>query len=553
MDILNLGLAFLEGMALIASPCVLPILPIVLSAGLDSGKWRPYGLITGFIFSFWTFTLLSRKLVSVLGVDPGLIRNISFAVLFIFGLVLCSEFLSEKFTALSERLVRMGQSLSSQLSARESESKRSGFFSGFLLGIFIGLIWSPCVGPIIAIVLVQVIRQETDLASALLLAAFSIGVSVPMLLITLGGKKVMAKLDFFKRKGALVRKILGIIILVTVLLTAGSEWFNLTPPSFAASPNIKILDGLANPSPAPEFKGISAWINSKPLTMAQLKGKVVLVDFWTYSCVNCIRTLPHITAWDKKYRGKGLVIVGVHSPEFEFEKKLSNVQMAVKKYGIQYPVALDNNLDTFTGFENRYWPAHYLIDKNGRIVYTHFGEGKYDVTESNIRAFLGIAGAAAPDTNARGFGAYDQTPETYLGYARAEHFDSPEGLQKNTTATYTFPKTSPMHAWSLSGKWAVGAEKISSREKGASLRLRFTAKKVFLVLGSDRGQPVQVSLWLNGKLLKNNAGKDISHNRLSVKEHRLYELVNQETSKPGWLEIRSHEPGLSAYAFTFGS
>jgi cytochrome c biogenesis protein CcdA len=552
MDLLNLGLAFVEGLALIASPCILPILPIVLSMGIDSGKARPFGLILGFIFSFWAFTLFSRQLIGFFHVEPDVIRNISYAFLLLLGILMLSEKLSEKFSGFTQALANMGQSVTQGL------NRRGGFWSGILVGLLIGLIWSPCVGPIIAVVLVQSIRQETNFNSALLLASFSLGVGLPMLLITLGGKAVLSKLDFLKTKTSLIRKGLGGIIIATVLLTAGNELFKLPSTSLAANKGSSashLIHALPQAYPAPNFAGISDWINTKPLTMSALKGKVVLVDFWTYSCINCVRTLPYITAWDREYRDKGLVIVGVHSPEFDFEKNVSNVQAAVTQHGIHYPIALDNQLDTFTTFRNQYWPAHYLIDRNGNVVYTHFGEGEYDVTENNIRALLGVNGGnkSAVKTQDLPF-SENQTPETYLGYARAESFNSLQAVQQDRDANYTFPANLPMNAWALNGRWKIGSEKITTSNTGASLRIHFRAKKVFLVLGTTHDKPVTLNILLNGKTVSpRSSGHDVKNAELTVSRHSLYELINQERVKSGVLEIQAKQAGLSGYAFTFGS
>lgn len=306
---------------------------------------------------------------------------------------------------------------------------------------------------------------------------------------------------------------------------------------------LKLERGLATPYAAPEFAGIGAWLNSPPLTLQQLKGKVVLVDFWTYSCINCVRTLPHITAWDRKYREQGLVIVGVHSPEFEFEKKLDNVKAAIAKHGIRYPVAIDNAFATWDRYHNRFWPAHYLIDREGQVVYTHYGEGRYDVMENNIRYLLGMKEPIA--AGAHEVPAYSdaQTPETYLGYQRADRFASKESLQQDRQATYRFPDALAADNWALNGKWKVEGERIVSSESGAALRLHFRARKVFLVLGARDNKPRRASLALNGK----PAGAII------INGTTLYELIDQREAKAGLLEIRAEGPGLEAYAFTFGS
>jgi thiol-disulfide isomerase/thioredoxin len=295
------------------------------------------------------------------------------------------------------------------------------------------------------------------------------------------------------------------------------------------------------PYAAPEFAGVEAWLNANPLTMQSLKGKVVLIDFWTYSCINCVRTLPHITDWDRKYRDKGLVIIGVHAPEFEFEKKLDNVKAALAQHGIRYPVALDNKLSTWMNFENRYWPAHYLIDRDGKVVYTHFGEGKYDVTENNIRYLLGLKNdktvkAETPISNP------DETAETYLGYARASGFGGDKPMAHNREMSYRFPDALAEDEWALSGKWRVDTKKITSGEKGAALRLDFNARKVFLVLGTATGEPVNVTIRLNGE----------TRSTLTVERNTLYELIDQQMPKNGLLEVTPDAPGLEAYAFTFG-
>lgn len=307
-------------------------------------------------------------------------------------------------------------------------------------------------------------------------------------------------------------------------------------------------DGLAQPYPMPAITGIAQWYNSPPLTAESLKGKVVLVDFWTYTCINCIRTLPYLKAWDAKYRDKGLVIIGVHSPEFDFEKDPKNVAQAVKRFGIQYPVALDADLATWNAFHNQYWPAHYLIDRQGRVIYTHFGEGKYDVTERNIQTLLGMDGGTTEDAGSA-VSTRDQSPETYLGSMRAENFASAE-----SQAPYTFPAQLGQNGWALSGSWQIAADRITAQAAGAALRYQFRAGKVFLVMGPAPTGAVTVEVWLNGKpITTDKAGKDVKGGKLTVDSQRLYELVDLHGSPAdGLLELRPEAKGLSAYAFTFG-
>lgn len=547
---IDIGLAFLEGLALIVSPCILPVLPLVLAASVEGGKSRPYGIIIGFVLAFSAFALVSRQIVQALGIDLDIIKDVSLVLLALFGLVLLSSKLSEKFSALTQGAANYGNNLAS----RGGE----GLLSGIMIGALIGLVWTPCAGPILAAVLVQVIRQETDFAGNLLIVSFAIGTGIPMLIIALTGRKIMGKLGFLTRHAEAVRRGFGVLILLSVAyIASGVDIETLLIPRAQTqqqpASELVLQDGLDKPYAAPEFADIESWINSQPLTMRGLKGKVVLIDFWTYSCINCVRTLPYITEWDRKYRDQGLVIVGVHSPEFEFEKKLDNVKAAIAQHGIRYPVAQDNRLSTWVNFDNLYWPAHYLIDRDGKVVYTHFGEGKYAVTENNIRYLLGLnSKAEVTQAEAPAF-MPGQTPETYLGHDRAENFASLEKVIPDAESDFHFPASLAQNAWALNGKWKVEAERIVAGEKGAALRLDFKARKVFLVLGTSSGKPAHVTVRLNGEAVGPDAGKDAPGGVVRVERNTLYELIDQKTPKNGLLEIQSDSPGLEAYAFTFGS
>lgn len=541
---INLLLAFIEGFALIISPCILPILPLILSGSLMGSQYRPFGIIVGFIVVFTFFTLFSNLLVTAAHLDPSLLRNIALGILLVFGLIMFSSYLNDKFNKLFSKINYF-------FPAKNINYLKGGFWNGVIFGGLLGIIWTPCVGPILAVIIVQTIIQKTSFLSLLVTASFALGVSIPMLLIALIGRKMSKKLQFFRHHAIVIRKILGLIIIAGALILYYQNWFSsLASKIKPMSANI-YSKSLINSYPAPPIEGISAWINSPPLQLKDLKGKVVLIDFWTYSCINCIRTLPYLNKWYSKYHKQGLVIIGVHSPEFAFERELSNVQKAVKTFGIDYPVALDNNFITWQNYNNLYWPAHYLIDKNGNVVYQQFGEGNEEITENKIRQLLGINkiySASEQIENPR----EKETPETYLGFERAGNFLSPDTPKIKRPFIYHYPSNLPINNWALQGNWIVDLDKIISAESKSALKIHFRAKKVYAVMGTQ-GPSQIVNIYLDGKLVNKGQGRDVKNSKLIVRDNRLYEILNLEKFSEGFLELKTTNAGLELYTFTFGN
>ncbi len=547
-DVVTVIVAFFEGLALIISPCILPILPIILSGSLTGQKARPLGIITGFILTFTVVTLFSRALIELTHVNEDVIRNVSLVILFILSVIMLSTYLTEKFTLLTQRLANVGGTMQS------ANNPQSGFWGGILFGGLVGIIWTPCAGPILAAVIVQVVIQQTTFTGVLVVIAFAIGAGLPMLFIALLGRQFINTFGFLRERTVLIRKLLGLIILFTVIYLA---FFSTSLLSFSqknasrlTTTPVSLIDGIEKPYKVPDLVGLDAWINSPPLQWSDLKGKVVLIDFWTYSCINCIRTLPYLKDWYAKYHDQGFEIIGVHSPEFQFEHDLNNVKNAVVKEGILYPVALDNEFKTWRNFHNEYWPAHYLINKKGDVVYVHFGEGEYDVTENNIRYLLGLKGPMIENNVAESYST-SQTPETYFGYDRGERFSSPDVISKNQAMTYSYPTQLSAHHWALQGKWNVYPDKIVAANAGASLRFHFIAKNVYAVMGAP-AHPVNVKLTLDGKPITTDNGSDVKNSLIKVSSQQLYALIQLKNGDAGTVEMTAESPGLEIYTFTFG-
>jgi thiol-disulfide isomerase/thioredoxin len=305
---------------------------------------------------------------------------------------------------------------------------------------------------------------------------------------------------------------------------------------------------------APEITGITNWINSDPVTMASLRGKVVLIDFWTYTCINCIRTLPYVTSWYEKYKDDNFVVIGVHSPEFEFEKNTANVENAATQYGITYPIAQDNDFKTWDAYNNKYWPAHYLVDANGNIRYVHFGEGKYDETEKAIQKLIEEAGKNVSSTELTTMEdqspRFKQTPETYLGSRRVERFESNLPF-KNGVQSYTFPSSVSLDSFAYAGDWKI-ENQYSETVQNAKLLMQFEGNKVFLVMHTTVGNE-KVTVYLDNKIIPADvSGVDVKDGVITLDEPRLYELVDLKGNRGTHLLRLEFSNGVQLYAFTFG-
>jgi cytochrome c biogenesis protein CcdA/thiol-disulfide isomerase/thioredoxin len=535
-----LGIAFLAGVITAVSPCVLPVLPIVLAGGASGGRRRPYAIVAGLITMFVFSILFAAYLLEQLGLPEDLLRNVSIALLF----AVAATLLFPRLSLLVERAL-------APLSRRGSKH----IDSGFLLGCALGFAFVPCGGPILAYVSAQSATLNFGFRPIALAISYALGASVVLLAIAVGGQRVAKPL---RSSASWLRPALGVVVAVaalglvfhvdTKLQTALPNWTNFLQEhtentAFAreklykrqvAAPAQTVKSNLPDYGPAPALDGGGRWFNSKPLTMQELRGKVVLIDFWTYSCINCLRTLPQLEAWDAKYRKDGLVIVGVHTPEFAFEHVSSNVSGAVKRLGIRYPVVQDNDFAVWSAYSNQYWPAEYLIDRSGHVRHAHFGEGEYNQTEKVIRKLLGVdRGSMTEVADRTPTGAL--TPESYIGYARADRFAG-DPTKADRPATYHFPKQLPLHGLALDGQWTVLKERAVAGP-GAGLRVHFSARKVYLVLGG-RGK---VDVYVDGE----------KQRTVRVKGDRLYTLVDSRRQREALLDLRFTR-GISAYAFTFG-
>jgi cytochrome c biogenesis protein CcdA/thiol-disulfide isomerase/thioredoxin len=563
-------LAYFGGVLTILSPCILPVLPFVFARSDQPFRKSGLPLLAGMCITF----AVVASLATVGGgwaVRANQFGRIAALVLFaLFGLALLFSSLADR---LSRPLVRLGNRLST--------NSDSSVLNSFLLGIGTGLLWAPCAGPILGLILTGAALQGASARTALLLLSYAAGAATSLAVALLAGGRLFAAMKRGLGVEEWIRKALGVAVLAAVAAAAfGLDRGLLTRLSLASTSNLeqRLLDRFHPPKPIvltqtidvsdsvkPDLSGATAWINSPPLNFASLHGKVVLVDFWTYSCINCLRTLPYIKAWNEKYKDSGLVIIGVHTPEFPFEKDESNVRKAVKDLGITYPVPMDNEYKIWRSFNNEYWPADYFIDATGNVRFHHFGEGAYDESEKWIRTLLEEANhaplpqaatrIAASGTEAAADANDVQSPETYVGYARAQNFASPGGFNQDDPKTYQTPGTLTLNQWALAGKWKDEDQVATSLAAGDSISYRFHARDLHLVLGpSAGGKPVRFRVTLDGRAPGADHGVDTDAEGYGVVTgDRLYQLIRQQGSiQDRTFRIEFLVPGVRAYSFTFG-
>ncbi len=590
--------SYLGGALTIVSPCILPVLPFVFARADQPFAKSGLPLLLGMALTFAVVATLAA-----LGGGWAVQANqygrfAALVLLALFGVTLLFPELADR---LSRPLVAIGARLSE--SAADKTNAGSSFGPSFLLGVATGLLWAPCAGPILGLVLTGAALQGANIQTSLLLLAYAAGAATSLAAALLIGGRVFGAMKRSLGAGEWIRRGLGAAVLAGVAaialgldtgllarLSVGrttsveqalidkvppNRLGEQSQPSAAVTGNRNAAIGGSNPtSPAdtlpvegqlPSLSGAVEWLNTPPLTAEGLRGKVVLVDFWTYSCINCLRSIPYVRAWAEKYKNKGLVVIGVHSPEFAFEKNIDNVRRAVKDLQIDYPVAIDNDYAIWRSFNNEYWPAHYFVDAQGRIRHHHFGEGDYDESEKIIQQLLAESGEGGVSrglvsVNARGAEAAADSddmgsPETYVGYSRAANFASPGGAIKDAPHLYVAASQLQLNQWALAGDWTIEAERAISNEPNGRIAYRFHARDLHLVMGPGKdGKPVRFRVRIDGNAPDGHHGADVDDQGNGVvTDQRLYQLIRQ--SKPvadREFEIEFLDPGAEVFAFTFG-
>lgn len=586
---LLLLLAYLGGVLTLLSPCILPVLPFVFARADRPFLRSTLPLLVGMALTFTVVASLAAVGSQWVAQANQIGRWVALVLMAVFAVALLWPTLADHLLAPFQRI---GARLSARADAADAAG-RGGAWTSLLIGIATGLLWAPCAGPILGLVLTGAALNGASVGTSSLLLAYALGAVTALALAVWVGGRVFRALQARLGLGNVVRRVLGVAALLAVV-AIGLGWDTglLTRLSAVSTARIEqgLLDAVPDAQPAappmmmmaagqagaplpvegtlPSLSGATGWLNSPPLSAEQLRGKVVLIDFWTYSCINCLRAMPFVHEWAQRYRDHGLVVVGVHTPEFAFERDPRNVMKAVQQLKVEYPVALDNQYSIWRAFNNRYWPAHYFIDAQGNIRGHQFGEGNYAHSEQVIRRLLVEAGQtdlpppadpAAADLQGVATQADMgnlRSPETYLGHARAEQFASPGGQRADAAIGYTLPSTLALNQWGLSGQWRVNDEAAQLQQAGGRIAFQFHARDLHLVLApGEDGKPVRFRVLLDGKPLPAaDAGADVAADGTgTVNEHRLYQLIRQQgTIGPHRFEIEFLDAGVQAYAFTFG-
>jgi len=570
-------LAFVGGVLTILSPCILPVLPFVFARADQPFRRSGLPLLLGMALTFATVaTAAAFGGHWIVRLNQGG-RYIAMAIFLILGISLLFPSIAE---TLSRPLVNAGGKL------RGGPSTEAGVSKSFVLGISTGLLWAPCAGPILGLILTGAALQGPGVRSSFLLLSFALGGATSLGVALFAGNKVFSLMKRSLSVEAWIRRALGVAVIMgviaialgwdTALLTRFSfvntakaeqhliDKLDVVRPTVLAASASEAVPALDDEGPMPDLSGAVAWLNSPPLSAKSLRGKVVLVDFWTYSCINCLRALPYVEGWAAKYKDAGLVVIGVHTPEFAFEKARANVEKAVRDLKITYPVAIDSDYRIWQAFHNEYWPAHYFIDGKGRIRHHHFGEGEYAESERVIQELLrengaqlsssttitalGVGAEAAPDV------ASERSPETYIGYRREENFASTESIAKDADRVYMPQPRLSLNQWALGADWKVGEESAVLQKAPGKIVFRFHARDLHLVLGTTEGKPIRFRVKLDGTPPGDDHGADTDNNGAGeVQGHRLYQLIRQKGPvEDRTFEIEFLDPGVQAFAFTFG-
>jgi len=565
-----LFLSFIAGVLTTLAPCVFPLLPVIIGGSITgdtSQKRRPYVIALSLTISILLFTLLLKVSISLASLTPEVLTTISGGIVIGLGIVTIFPSVWEtiilffNFEALSQRFLNKGT------------TSHNTIIGPVLIGVALGPVFSSC-SPTYAFILASILPKNLS-SGIIYLAAYTIGLAGTLLLVALLGRRIiMKRYTWLIDTRSTFRRVLGVIfVVIGLLIVSGNEvtfetWLANRLPfdetkieqvllGFNSTNGVKTITPLRMsvlntfPTPEPELTGLTNWINSSPLTLSSLKGKVVLVDFWTYSCVNCNRALPYVKTWYNTYKNKGLVVLGIHTPEFAFEHIASNVQKFVTTNSIPYPVALDNTYETWNAFNNTSWPADYLIDKDGNIRYVSLGEGGYDTTEKAIQELLGLntklrtPTSTAPVTSS-------QSPETYFGTDRASSYSGAPDLNAGTV-TFTPQPIDHLsqNTWTLGGTWNIAPENITSLSNTSSLSFHVSAKDVYVVAGTSNSQSTPVSITISSSNQK-QYGSDDPNGTLFVSGSKLYHIASFSTFESAIITLTVPK-GISLYTFTFGS